>query len=250
MSCTLTFNLHCLVVSTRRVLRWHLSRPKQTIVQAAELQDKRNALQRRIETWRDIQDIYMPGARTRHSTTSTPADTQPETTNLMLPSGMTESLRGVGLVHGLVEKEGRLRVAQADDALRELRRQLRVSAQLVDFKKNTVGGTSQRMATKTRTLMLRFHDKTHRCARRYSAAYTALCSLNHPGDWRDRLQPLDHSKDMRLPGRDKEKDESKEERESEGRREISWIWLAPRRNGDKDVATGDEYSIGTWHHDN
>lgn len=135
-------------------------------------------------------------------------------------------------------------MAQADDALRELRRQLRVSAQLIDFKKNTVGGTSQRMNTKTRTLMLRFHDKTHRCARRYTAAYNALCTLNPPGDWQNRLRPLDHAKDLRLPGRDKEKDKNKDERESEGKREVSWIWLAPRRDGDKDVGTGDEYSIG------
>lgn len=103
----------------------------------------------------------MPGVRALRST----AAEQPETTELMLPSAMTESARVLGCVLGLVEKEGRLRLAQADDALRELRRQLRVSAQIIDFKKNTVGGTSQRMATKTRTLMTRFHDKTNRCAR-------------------------------------------------------------------------------------
>lgn len=184
----------------------------------------------------------MPGARAQRSATST--TTQPELIDLMLPSAMTERSRGLGCVQGLAEKEGRLRLAQADDALRELRRQLRVSAQIIDFKKNTVGGTSQRMATKARTLMLRFHDKTHRCARRYTAAYTALCALKPPGDWQARLRPLDHSKDLQLPGRDKEKDETKAERESEGRREISWIWLAPRREGDRDVATGDEYGIG------
>lgn len=187
----------------------------------------------------------MPGAQALRSTSSE----QAETTQLMLPSAMTASARELGCVLGLAEKEGRLRLAQANDALRELRRQLRVSAQIIDFKKNTVGGTSQRMATKTKTLMVRFHDKTHRCARRYSAAYEALCVLNYSGDWRGQLRPLDHAKDLQLPGRDKETDKNKDERESEGRREISWIWKAPRAEGDRDTATGDEYSIGSCYPD-
>ena len=51
---------------------------------------------------------------------------------------------------------------------------------------------------------------------------------------------------LRLPGRDKDKDKNKNQRELEGRREISWIWLAPWREGDKDAAMGDEYSIGEF----
>ena len=197
--------------------------------------------------WREVQDIYMPGAHILHSITlSSTSSTQPEAAKLLLPSALSNAQRTLGIIPGLSEKEARLRIAQADDALRELRRQLRVSVQLLDFKKNTVGGTSQRMGTKTKTLMVRFHNKTHRCARRYSAAYDALCTLNPPGDWRDRLRPLDHAKDLRLPGRDKDKDKNKNQRESEGRREISWIWLAPRREGDKDAAMGDEYSIGEF----
>lgn len=231
----------------RRVLQWDASRPKQTTLQAAELQDKRNSLQRRIDTWRDVQDIYMPSARALRETTSTTttAPKHPETINLILPSAMTETIRESGCLQGLAMKEGRLRLAQADDALRELRRQLRVSAQILDFKKHTVGGTSQRMATKTQTLMLRFHNKTLRCARRYSAAYNTLDALHHPGDWRDRLRPLNHSADLKLPGRDKEEDKKKKQvRESEGKREISWIWLAPRCDSERDGATGDEYGTG------
>lgn len=210
-------------------------------------------MRRRIDAWREVQDVYMPGVRALREPSSatlpTTSPQQPETINLMLPSAMRSLTSGLGCIEGLAAKEGRLRLAQADDALRELRRQLRVSAQIVDFRKNTVGGTSQRMATKTQTLMKRFHDKTHQCARRYSAAYDALCSLNHPGNWRDRLRPLNHSTDLRLPGRDKEMDKKKEERESEGRRELSWIWLAPRREGDRDTDTGDEYSIGELYMD-
>ena len=55
---------------------------------------------------------------------------------------------------GLSEKEAGLRIAQADNTLRELRWQLRVSVQLLDFKKNTVSGMSQRMGTKMKTLMV------------------------------------------------------------------------------------------------
>lgn len=170
--------------------------------------------------------------------------TQPENLKLWLPSEMPAATRTLGCVQDLPDKECRLRLAQADDALHELRRQLRVSATILDFKKNTVGGTSQRNGLRTRTLMMRFHDKTHRCARRYDTAFVALLSLDPNGVWQHRLRRLDHSKDLRLPGRDKEEDADPKKRVSEGRREISWIWLAPRADGVRDAASGDEYSIG------
>lgn len=168
------------------------------------------------------------------STSSSRRHEQPETTPLWFPSSLPPALRVTGCTVGLIEKEIKLRSAQADDALNDLRRQLRISATLLDYKKTAIGGTSQKMGTRARTLMARFHDKTHRGARRYDAAFKALSSLDPNGSWAARFKPLDHSRDLRLPRRDRD------EEPSEGRRELSWIWLVPRDDGNRDGT--EEYS--------
>jgi hypothetical protein len=227
---------------------WQLSK-KITTLGTAELQDKRHKLRRRIEAWRDIQRIYMPcveqlrnASPAAHATSSrsppasqTATDAtdldasyitvteQPETTPLFLPSSVPLSLRTTGCIPELAEKERRLRLAQADDALHELRRQLRISATLRDYKRVQVGGTSQKMNTRTRSLLGRFHDKTMRCAERYSAAFKVLSALDPNGDWTHHLKFLDHKKDLRSPRRD-------DDDPSESKRELSWIWLVPRND--------------------
>ena len=161
---------------------------------------------------------------------------QPEHMKLWLPSSLPRALWETGCCVGLVAKEHRLRLAQADDALNELRRQLRISATLLDYKKATIGGTSQRMGTRTRTVMVCFHDKTYRCAERYDAAYHALTIFDPNGEWTRRLHPLDHSKDLRLPCRDREEDPT-----AESKRELSWIWLvSPSSGRPTEVTTQDE----------
>ena len=93
--------------------------------------------------WREVQDIYMPGAHILRSiTSSSTSSMQPEATKLLLPSALSNTQWTLGIIPGL-EKEAWLQIVQADYALHELRRQLRVSVQLLDFKKNTVGSTSQ-----------------------------------------------------------------------------------------------------------
>lgn len=135
---------------------------------------------------------------------------------------MPQSLCLTGCTVGLAEKEIRLRLAQADDALNNLRCQLWISAALLDFKKTNIGSTSQRRGVKMRNLMARFHEKSHRGARRYDAAFQALLALDPNGAWTSHLKHLDHSKDLCLPRRDQD------EEPSEGRRELSWIWLVPQ----------------------
>jgi hypothetical protein len=234
----------------RRVIVWQLSK-KITTLGAAELQDKRHKLRCRSEAWREIQQIYMPcveqlrnaspasahamssGSPPASQTATDATDPnalyitvmeQPETTPLFLPSSVPVSLRTIGCIPELAEKERRLCLAQADDALHELRRQLRISATLRDYKRVQVGGTSQKMNTQTRFLLSRFHDKTMRCAERYSAAFKALSTLEPNGDWTHRFKFLDHKRDLRSPRRD-------DDDPSESKRELSWIWLVPRDDG-------------------
>jgi len=108
----------------------------------------------------------MPGINDILSTDSSSyANNQPETLPLDLPSAMSPGQRLTGCLAGIVDKERRLRLAQADDALDELHRQLRISATIHNYKKAQIGGTSQKLGTKTRSLLRRFHEKTHRCAR-------------------------------------------------------------------------------------
>lgn len=242
-----------------------------TTLAAAELQDKRHTLRRRIDAWCEIQRVYMPcieqfrnaspstssmdsssthdtsagpsarSSRISHSTESNNLDTplhnpeRPETIPLLFPSSISSLLWTTGCTPDLVEKERRLRLAQADDALHELRRQLRISATLRDYKKVHIGGTSQKMNTRTCSLLSRFHDKTIRCAERYSAAFKALSILDPNGNWTRRLKFLDHKKDLHSPRRDEDDDPG------EGKRELSWIWLVSREGGPSGViASSDE----------
>lgn len=209
---------------------------KATTLQAADRQEKRNSLNRRIEQWRECQVAYMPGVpqlrenntvpassltngnRPRQSTSAHTDDTDiPEKTCLWLPSSVHRQSWATVCVPGLAEKEHRFRIAQADGALAELRRQLRITATLRDYKRTQIGGTSQRMSTRTGSLLTRFAEKTERCAARYRAAYNALTLLDLEGDWRSRLKHLADD-DIRSPHR-------QEDDPSEGRRELPWIWL-------------------------
>ena len=219
----------------RRELAQGYKKTKTTTLHAAELLEKRNSLRRRIEMWREVQLHYMPGIAQARAPPPPTQPEKPETTQLCLPSNMPSSLWATGCLPGLVDKERRLRLAQADDALAEIRRQLRIAATIRDYKKSI--GPSQKLGLKTRSLLNRFHDKTLRCARRYSAAYEALKALDPNGQWTTRLQHLDHTRDIRGPHRD-------EDDESEGRREMSWIWLAGRADGrpSSDAITADEIS--------
>jgi hypothetical protein len=146
----------------------------------------------------------------------------PESACLWLPSSVPQESWATVCSPGLVHKETRLRIAQADDALVELRRQLRISSTLRDYKR-TVEGTSQRMSTHVRSLMCRFATKTDRCAARYRAAYAALMLLDLGGEWTLRLKPL-ADKDICSPHR-------QEDDPTEGKRELSWIWLTPNAGG-------------------
>ena len=121
----------------------------------------------------------------------------------------------------LANIELRFRLAQAEDSVGELRRLLRVTMGLQDYKAKQIG-PSQRAGTRARTLIARFWDKVSRCVDRYKAAYSALLSLEPEGEWRSRLRPLT-DKDVRAPRRHDD--------EYEGTRELSWIWRIACRSG-------------------
>jgi hypothetical protein len=157
---------------------------------------------------------------------------KPELTKLWLPSALPSGLRETGCIGGLLDKERRLRLAEADDALVALRRQLRITTGVFNYKKTHVSGTGQKANTRARTLLTQLTTKTKLFADRYRAARKALSTLDPAGDWLRRLLPL-RGEDIRGPGRG-------EDEESEGRRQLSWIWQTVRRTP---LDPSDEFEI-------
>jgi hypothetical protein len=221
-----------LITFWRRVLKQR-TQPKATTLQVAGLQEKRTILQRRITTWRQVQSFYMPGVLALRGTPERleSESLHPENLSLHLPSGFPASHT---LSSGLVDMEKRLRLAQAEDALSELRRLLRVTLGLWDYKFSQLG-PSQRANTRARSMIARFEDKIGQCVERYRAAWSALGKLDPTGSWMGRFLEL-KAEHVKGPGRGRDE-------ESEGRREVSWIWMMRAENQDGNMKA-DEEEIG------
>jgi hypothetical protein len=69
-----------------------------------------------------------------------------ESIPLYLPSSLPEHLRQLPDLANVLERECRLRIAQADDALSEIRHQHRVISGLWQFKKLNIDDTGNRLA--------------------------------------------------------------------------------------------------------
>ncbi|KAJ2911924.1 hypothetical protein MD484_g8492, partial [Candolleomyces efflorescens] len=207
-----------------------------TSKQKADLEDKRTGLGRRINQWREVQVMYAPCIATLLPSatvdeTEGQQRTTPEDLALYLPSALPATLRST--IPLLVEKEKKLREAQCDDALGEIRRQRRILTGLVQFKKLNLAGQGNKPNTRVRSLYNRIQTKITKAEMRYQAAHTALSNLDPNGDWSLRLQVLKPG-DIRGPGRDPEE-------VSNGRFIMSWIWLVPRaRSEGPDELRGDD----------
>ena len=208
--------------SLRRTLSQSLTDQK-TLAKEGDIEERRNVLRWRILAWIEVRKIYIPAlADNQDSNMSATSATRatPELVPLKLPSSMTPALRST-CFQGLADIERRMRVAQADDCLSELRKQLRITMGLHHYK-NTQIGPSQRAGTQARGLINRFQEKMKRCADRYRAAHSAVTVLDPDGEWSSRLRPLADA-DIRPP--------RKGDDEAEGTRELSWIWRVDRRSG-------------------
>ncbi|KAI0757483.1 hypothetical protein C8Q80DRAFT_1092841, partial [Daedaleopsis nitida] len=209
---------------TSRQLRLR-SAAGRTISDLAAHQEKRNVLMRRIELWRVSQDVHMPmvaelraTSQAHQDSSSTP--TKAEDVKLWLPSALPSILASNDLLLGPRAKEAQLRIAQMSDALADIRRIRRVLAAISEFQKLNVRGTGQRAVTRNLSLYDRFLTKQARCAARYRDTRCAMLRLEPDGSWAQTYRPLLNA-DLRGPRR--EDDDTVIV--SEGRYEISWIWL-------------------------
>ena len=192
-----------------------------------EIQERRNALARRIKLWKTVQAVYMPqasGYLTDEQDPPTSADaneldeSKPELWPLLLPSQLSPDNRS-SCYTGVVETEQTIRLAQVQDNLVDLRRLRRTLRSLRTYFKSNVVGEGQKTQTKSRTVESGVITRINRVARRYRFAYSALLSLDPTGDWRkDYLELTD--KDNRGPGK-----ELYEQGVGDGRYTISWIWM-------------------------
>lgn len=224
-----------------------------TSKQHADLQEKRNTLARRIQQWREVQLAYMPSVavmivRAGGATGSADPDvaspsTLPENTPLYLPSALSVNVRTS--MDNIVKKELRLRMAQADEALEDVRRGRRMITGLVQFKKLNISGAGNRPNTRMRTLYNRLQLRIQRAADRYRTARDALLVLDPNGLWQEKFRKL-NTADIRGPGRQ----EDDPVHRTNNRYEMSWIWQVVRdsaRDGNvEQEETFDETMRAEW----
>jgi hypothetical protein len=231
----------------RFIFKRELSRTKgkKTSKQLADLEEKRSSLIRQIRIWRPIQLAYTPHVASLlplilgDTTDGDGQYSKPESMPLYLPSSLPPDISQRPELKDVREAEQRLREAQADDALADVRRLRRIIQGLWQFKKLNVSGTGNRPNTRMLNLYTRFETKLQHSANHYNIAYTALKALDPNGSWKERLKELKHS-DIRGPGRDSE---NPDDAKSNGRFEPSWIWLVtrlPQERGDNQ--TEDEFN--------
>ncbi|KAJ7024932.1 hypothetical protein C8F04DRAFT_1269809 [Mycena alexandri] len=219
----------------------------------SKLQDWRRALLVKIDKFRELQRVYMPGAAAviaasearRDSDTPAP---KAEKIKLFMPSEMpshaADPLRGC--MKGLLDMESKLRVAQCGNALVKLRARLHAKRHFIMFRNEHVTGQIQ--ATKARTLIGQIGERVDACAAKYRHARAALIKLSGvaPAQFLE-LRP----QDIQLDGDAGESDAAARKklamisagrgarapRNAPGasRRTMSWIWTAVGALDDEEV---------------
>ena len=159
---------------------------------------------------------------------------------MFLPSSISSNLQSTPGFSKTLAHEIQLRIAQADDALADIRHHLRIISGLWQFKKVNISGTGNRPNTRMRSLFNRFNHRMRQSVLRYRAARSALLASNFEGQhWKDRLKDLKDS-DVCGPGKDDFYLQEPGKAASKGRYEISWIWLVPKSKSEVDTNSSEE----------
>lgn len=151
--------------------------------------------------------------------------------SLHLPSALVD-VTNIILSPVLRDIELRLRHAQANDALEQMRRHLRARSRLYNVKDRDVRG--QRYNTRARTYINTLQDKIDSDAARYRLAHQALLALD-PRDtekWQKALRPLEAT-DVRAM-------KERLDNETEGTRTLPWIWRTAGFSGSGAVEDEEE----------
>ena len=126
----------CFIFSARRVISWHSNKKKVSTLALTNLLNRHSKLLEHLALWSKVQCVYMPCVAHLHSsedesteTLDSHAEDYPPCLLLLIDLILWAS---GGCTSDLVTKECKLHLAQADDALDELRCQLQMLSTLWD----------------------------------------------------------------------------------------------------------------------
>ena len=163
-----------------------------------------------IDNWQQSQLVYTPHVATLLSASSQLDENNlswvemVENTPLLLPSSLPSHIHTLSEMKCACDIEKHLRVAQANDALADIRKQCQIVQGLWQFKHIQLSGTGNRPNTKILTLYNCIYHKVKRATHKYHTARLALLNLDPDGTWKDRLKEL-RKEDIHGPGKDGEK---------------------------------------------
>ncbi|KAG2123716.1 hypothetical protein BD769DRAFT_1628906 [Suillus cothurnatus] len=191
-----------------------------TDLQLTKLQERSNALLRKIEQWCKVQLLYMPAVGRLRALADAQSTREEKAydVKLWLPSKLKEAAE-MSCDEQLCAFEWELRCAQAHEALDDVRRQLRLRAHLYKFKDAYIRG--QRANTRASAVLGKVEQTIRTAAARYRRAWAAVKTLSGVLDkpnWEVELPEL-LAADVRGMS---EGDIG----QSEGNRTLSWIWKA------------------------
>ena len=192
-----------------------------TSLQKAQVLEKLNTFYRKLLNWFEVQVIYIPAVATLRLALPSPSepldirDINISATDLWLPSGIGSR---VPWDKSLGDYEWLLRVAQAKDALEDLRQNLYLRDFLWKKKKEVSRGIREN--TRSQALIERASAKVTASAAKYRIARAALSQLapflSKDFSWASEMRELSESDVEGLPA----------EGWGEGRKRLSWIWVA------------------------
>ncbi|KAG2108722.1 uncharacterized protein F5147DRAFT_745699 [Suillus discolor] len=180
-----------------------------------------NTLQRKIDTWARVQELYMPIVPTLCSSATNPAAQdalKPQDFPLYLPSALDNALE---CDQQLCEYEWEMHYAQALDALNEVRSHLHLRSHMYKFKEKNLRG--QAASTRAQALIAHVEARKDASVSKYRRACAALIALNRKLEkvgWEFTIRPL-QNEDIRPMG-------DFAGGHSQGTGMLSWIWVAHR----------------------
>ncbi|KAG2035513.1 hypothetical protein BDR03DRAFT_934885 [Suillus americanus] len=204
-----------------------------TDTQMGTVQRQRNALQCKLILGSTFK-LSTP-LQAEQPSRSTSDVIKPEDSQLWLPSTLCS--KPIPCNARLLKTEWELRYAQAGDALEEIRQYLCLRDYMYTFKRDWLLGQSAN--TRAQNALSRIEARATAAAEKYRAAHTALSSLAHvlgKVGWDHKYRVLDRKNDicgMSVPKRG----------ESEGRRQLSWIWLVEGVEDDEDEVIQDSLRV-------
>ncbi|KAJ2912610.1 hypothetical protein MD484_g7802, partial [Candolleomyces efflorescens] len=190
--------------------------PHSTELQKARILERENSLKRKIESWIQIQHVYIPALallrkREEEEGTGSEATPVPEI-DLLLPSAAMPRVDIPSQFRGL---EFRYRKAQGFSTLRDLRSQLLLKSHMLHSKKTHVLGVRQ--ATRSSALIQNLERRIASTAEKYRYVHSCLTVLSPKAnaDWCQELRPL-KPEDIKVLTLDQDG--------GEGHKALTWIW--------------------------